>query len=238
MNRLLIVILSLVPRLSPLHLAWPAVVVLALSLSCVGQNISGVVYDPDGLVVPNARVMLMQDYIKQKESRSGEAGEFAFTGLQPGMYQLQVKQERFSLFQQSVILGSESERVYPVLPLARESEALRINGRPASGSHKPEKPLSKESRLGGRVEPAKLLQPLRPAYPAGALARGVEGSVVLYATINTAGAVSDLIVLESPDPELDEEALRTARILHYQPMKLNGHPVPCQLTILLDFKLE
>ena len=121
----------------------------------------------------------MQDYVKQKESRSGEAGEFAFTGLQPGMYQLQVKQERFSLFQQSVILGSESERVYPVLPLARESEAVRISGRPASGSRKPEKPLSKESRSGGRVEPAKLLQPLRPAYPAGALARGVEGSVGL-----------------------------------------------------------
>jgi len=238
MNRMIVVILSLVSRLSPSGLVRPPVVVLLFALSCSGQNISGVVYDPDGFAVPNARVMLMRDYVKQTESRSGEAGEFAFTGLSPGMYQLQVKQERFSLFQQTVILGAESERVYPVLPLARESEAVRINGRAASGSRKPEKPLSNALRLGGRVEPAKLLQPLRPAYPAGAVARGVEGSVVLYATINTTGAVSDLIVLESPDSELEGEALRTARTLVYQPMKLNGHPVPCQVTILFDFKLE
>ena len=91
---------------------------------------------------------------------------------------------------------------------------------------------------GGKVEPAKPLQPLRPAYPASAVARGVEGSVVLYATIRTDGAVSDPIVLESPDPDLEKEALQTAWTLRYQPMKLNGHPVQCQVTIILDFKLE
>jgi TonB family protein len=212
--------------------------VLLVSLSCIGQSISGVLYDPDGGVVPNARVMLMRDYVKQQEINSGEAGEFAFGGLQPGMYQLQVKKERLSLFQQTVILGAESERVYAVLPLARETEEVQINGGPVSGSRKPEKPVSKAVHLGGKLEPAVLLQPLRPAYPAGVVARGVEGSIVLYATINTTGAVSDPIVLESPDPELEKEALQTAQKLLYQPMKLNGHTVPCQLTIILDFKLK
>jgi TonB family protein len=218
--------------------AWPVVIALLVPLSCMAQSISGVVYDPDGGLVPNARVMLMQDYVKQKEIKSGETGEFAFTGLRPGIYQLQVKQERLSLFQQTVMLGAESERVYVVLPLARESESVQIHAHPASGVRKSERSVSKAIRLGGKVEPAQPLQPLRPAYPAGAVARGVEGSVVLYATIHTDGAVSDPIVLESPDPDLEKEALQTVSKLRYQPMKLNGHPVQCQVTIILDFKLE
>jgi len=218
--------------------AWPVVVVLLVPLSCMAQSISGVVYDPDGGVVPNAHVMLMQDYVKQKEIKSGETGEFAFPGLQPGIYQLQVKQERLSLFQQTVMLGGEPERVYAVLPLARETESVQIHARPARGVRKSERPESKAVRLGGKVEPAKLLQPLRPAYPPSAVARGMEGSVVLYATIRTDGTVSDPIVLESPDADLEKEALQTAWKLRYQPMKLNGHPVQCQVTIILDFKLE
>jgi TonB family protein len=218
--------------------AWFVVVVLFVPLNCIAQNISGVVYDPDGAVVPKARVMLMRDYVKQTESKSSETGEFAFADLQPGTYQVQIKQERLSLFQQTVILGGKSERVYAVLPLARETESVQINASPASGVRRSESHLNKSLRLGGKVEPAKPLQPLRPAYPASAVARGVEGSVVVYATIHTDGTVSDPLVLESPDPDLEREALQTVGKLRYEPMKLNGHPVQCQVTVVLDFKLE
>ncbi len=215
-----------------------AVILLLFSTGCLGQSISGVVYDPDGNLVQNARVLLMHDYSKLKETRSGNAGEFAFSGLEPGMYQLQVKQERLSLFQQSVIVDKGAARVYAVLPLARESESVQINARLASGIRRSGRQSGKAGHVGGRVEPAVLLQPLRPAYPPSAIARGVEGTVVLYATINTDGAASNPIVLESPDSDLEREALQATRKLLYQPMKLNGHPVPCQVTIVFDFKLE
>jgi hypothetical protein len=71
------------------------------------------------------------NYSKLRETKSEEAVEFAFSGLEPGMYQLQVKQERFSLFQQTVHVGKETERVYAVLPVARETESVLINARPA-----------------------------------------------------------------------------------------------------------
>ena len=221
-------------------LGWvrSTVVLLLIAPGCLGQSISGVVYDPDGLVVQNARVLLMQDYSKLKETRSSEAGEFAFSGLKPGRYQLQVKQERLSLFQQTVDLGDKEERVYAVLPLARETDSVQINARLAAGVQKSERNSAKAGHWGGQVEPAIVLQPLRPAYPSSAAARGVEGTVVLYATINTDGTTSDPIVLESADPALEKEALLATRTLHYQPMKLNGHPVPCQITIILNFKLE
>lgn len=214
------------------------VVMLLVPLSCIAQSISGVVYDPEGAVVPQARVLLMRDYVKQAESKSGETGDFTFADLQPGTYQVQIKQERLSLFQQTVILGGKSERVYAVLPLARESESVQISASRGSGVRKPERSMNRTLRLGGKVEPAKLLQPLRPAYPASAVARGVEGSVVIYATIHADGTMSDPIVLESPDPDLEREALQTVGKLRYEPMKLNGHPVQCQVNIVLDFKLE
>jgi TonB family protein len=211
---------------------------LVVSQCCLGQSISGVVYDPDGYVVQNARVLLMRDYSKLKETRSGEAGEFAFSDLVPGMYQLQVKQERLSLFQQTVLVTKEEMRVYAVLPLARETESVQISARLGDRVRKSDRIASKASHWSGQVEPAVMLQPLRPAYPPSAIARGAEGTVVLYATINTDGAVSDPIVLESADPDLEKEALQATRKLLYQPMKLNGHPVPCQVTIILDFRQE
>lgn len=219
------------------------VVLLLIAPGCLAQSISGVVYDPEGLVVQNARVLLMQDYSKLKETRSSEAGEFEFSGLKPGRYQLQVKQERLSLFQQTVDLGDKEERVYAVLPLARETDSVQINARQinarlAAGVQKSERNSAKAGHWGGQVEPAIVLQPLRPAYPSSAIERGVEGTVVLYATINTDGTTSDPIVLESADPALEKAALQATRTLRYQPMKLNGHPVPCQITIILNFKLE
>lgn len=54
-----------------------AVILSLVSTGCLGQSISDVVYDPDGQVVQDARVLLMQDYSKMKETRSGEVGEFA-----------------------------------------------------------------------------------------------------------------------------------------------------------------
>ena len=55
--------------------AWLVVVVLLVPLSCTAQSISGVVYDPEGAVVPKARVMLMRDYIKtNREQKQRDRG--------------------------------------------------------------------------------------------------------------------------------------------------------------------
>lgn len=55
--------------------AWLGVVVLLVPLSCTAQSISGVVYDPEGAVVPQPRVMLMRDYIKtNREQKQRDRG--------------------------------------------------------------------------------------------------------------------------------------------------------------------
>jgi protein TonB len=114
---------------------------------------------------------------------------------------------------------------------------MRINGQLPAGT---QKAVAAEpaSRAGGSVEPAKALEPPRPAYPPDAAARGVEGSVALFATIKTDGSVSDVVVLKSPDRALGEEAVRSVKKCRYQPMKLNGRAVETQMTMVFNFCLQ
>lgn len=217
-------------------------ITLLAAASCMAQSITGVVYDQDGAVVPNARVFLMEDYVKQQETRSGEAGNFTFRGLRPGMYQVQVKQERLSLAQQTVTLkANEEARVYVVLSLAHMTDSVQVGAQLGSSVRRAERSTGQAHRTGGsggKVEPARLLVPLRPIYPVGAAARGVDGTVVIYAKIRADGSLSDSIVLVSPDTELEREALRAAANLRYQPMKLNDHPVDCRVIISVEFRLQ
>jgi len=208
-----------------------------ISFDSIAQTVSGFVYDADGRRVSSARVMLMRDYVKQKEMWSDNRGEFRFTDLPQGRYELQVKKDRFSLFQQTVVLENHPQHVYVVLPLARQSDAVQVNAIGRQRTHERDAPASKTRGEGGQVDPAELLQPLRPVYPIASKNRGIEGAVVVFATISTSGSVENPVVIESPDPDLEQEALRSARELLYRPMRLNGHPVPCQVTILFDFKL-
>lgn len=65
-----------------------------------------------------------------------------------------------------------------------------------------------------------------PAYPPRALARGIEGYVVLEFTVTAAGTTRDLRVLEaSPMNVFDAAALAAAREFRYQPRIQGGAPV-------------
>jgi len=88
------------------------------------------------------------------------------------------------------------------------------------------------------VEPPQPLSPPRPVYPPGAASRGVDGAVVLFATIKTDGSVDNIVVMESPDAELQQEAIRAFKKCRYQPAKLNGQVIEDQITIAFNFLLQ
>lgn len=212
-------------------------IALAAGAGCA-QSISGIVYDPTGGIVPGARVMVMQDYVKMQETKSSPKGEFSFAGLSPGMYQLQIKQPRFSLFQTTITLeGSAPARIYAVLAPARVMEEVGVRAALPPAAQKAVA-AEREIRVGGNVEPPQPLSPPRPAYPPGAASRGVEGPVVLFANIKTDGTVSDIVVMGSPDSELQEEAIRALKKSRYQPAKLNGQLVENQMTAVFKFQLQ
>jgi len=200
------------------------------------QTITGRVYDQSGGVVSGARVVLLEDFQKITETKSGEAGEFAFDGVKPGKYQVQVKQPWFQIFQQLVPLGERQKaHVHAVLEVARAASEVTINAEALPGVSAPTGAVQTR-RAGGKVEGLKRLSGRMPAFPEAASKRGASGAVVLYSTVRADGSVGDITVLESPDPDLENEAIQAWKTWKFEPMKLNGQPVQCGYVFVFEFR--
>ncbi|MDE2880478.1 MAG: M56 family metallopeptidase [Acidobacteriota bacterium] len=75
-----------------------------------------------------------------------------------------------------------------------------------------------------------------PVYPPEAQAAGIEGIVVLKATIGRTGEVIDVEVQRSV-PLLDEAAIAAVSEWRYAPLLVDGDPIRVQMTVSVDFTL-
>ena len=62
---------------------------------------------------------------------------------------------------------------------------------------RPPPPPAKPRRVGGELQAPALIHRVEPDYPGVAVAAKVSGTVILEATVNEAGAVTDVTVLRS-----------------------------------------
>lgn len=91
--------------------------------------------------------------------------------------------------------------------------------------------------VGGRVLPPVRLDHLAPQYPEIARVARVEGDVVLEATIDDTGAVTNVVVKKSV-PLLDAAAIASVSRWRYSPTKLNGQPVAVTMLVTVRFSLH
>jgi protein TonB len=91
-------------------------------------------------------------------------------------------------------------------------------------------------RIGGRVQAAKIVTKVSPAYPAEAIEQGISGAVHLEAIITTRGSVRDIKVL-SGDAVLAAAAVAAVQQWRYEPTVLNGSPVEVITDISVNFAL-
>ena len=89
-------------------------------------------------------------------------------------------------------------------------------------------------RVGGDITAPKKIRDVKPTYPPDALAAGLEGLVILEATIATDGTVKDVRVLRSV-PAFDEAAAAAVRQWKFMPTTLNGNPVDVLMTVTVNF---
>ena len=89
----------------------------------------------------------------------------------------------------------------------------------------------------GYTTPASLLKRVDPIYPKAAQEAGVEGSVILQATISTEGKVESVKILSSI-PLLDQAAIEAVRQWIYKPMEVNKKPKETILTVTVRFALK
>jgi TonB family protein len=91
-------------------------------------------------------------------------------------------------------------------------------------------------RVGGAVKAPKLISRVSPEYPAAALSSGVQGVVLLEATIGVDGKISDVRVTRSIPP-LDNAAADAVRQWVYEPTLVGGVAVPLIISVAVEFKL-
>ena len=90
-------------------------------------------------------------------------------------------------------------------------------------------------RVGGNVSPPRKIYDVPPVMPETAREARIQGVVILEITIGTDGTVTDARVLRSI-PLLDSAALECARQWRFEPVLLNGKPVPIVMTAPVSFQ--
>jgi protein TonB len=99
------------------------------------------------------------------------------------------------------------------------------------------KPEAQYVRVGGNIKAPKLVRNVQPEYPMLAQQARVQGFVILEARVGVDGAVQSARVIRSI-PLLDEAALAAVQQWRYQPLLLNGSPMPFVLTVTVVFKIS
>ena len=119
------------------------------------------------------------------------------------------------------------------VPGALGESLLRIAPPPAPPTSPPT-----PRRAGGDIKPPARTYYVEPVYSTIARAAGVEGYVILEATIDATGIVRNVTVLRSQHPLLTPSAVEAVSKWKYTPTTLNGVAVPIILTVTVNFALR
>ncbi len=94
-------------------------------------------------------------------------------------------------------------------------------------------------RAGGAVSAPRVIKEVKPKYTSEALAKSIQGSVVLEAIVTADGCPSQIRIVRSLDAGgLDEEAVKAVSQWRFEPGRLGRAPVDVLITIVLDFSIR
>jgi protein TonB len=103
-------------------------------------------------------------------------------------------------------------------------------------------PLSAQEALrpGNGVSVPVVIKSVKPDYTDEAKRAHIQGSVWVYAVVNTDGSVSDVRIARSLDSTfgLDQQALNAAKAWTFKPGMKDGKPVRVAITLEMTFTLK
>jgi TonB family protein len=92
-------------------------------------------------------------------------------------------------------------------------------------------------RVGGSVTSPALIAKVEPEYSEEARKAKIAGTVLLFIVVNPDGRASNLRVVRSLEPSLDQKAIEAVAKWRFRPGAKDGMPVPVQATIEVNFRL-
>jgi TonB family protein len=217
-----------------------AAMAAALFLTALpAQTIEGTVYAPGGGLMPGARVVLLQDFVKKAETISGPQGKFSFSGgLDIGVYDVVVKSASYDAAVRSALVR-EGRTTTLWIPLRTGHVAFSFSvtaGEPVSPTEA-RKPVPYVPAVTPPLKVLKVVRPARMKYPGSAAMSGISGDVVCRTRLKADGTIEILHVLASPDQELEAEARRAAADVRVEPFTLGGKPMEAEAEVTFEFRL-
>lgn len=97
--------------------------------------------------------------------------------------------------------------------------------------------VTRTVRVAGKVQEGLLIHKTIPIYPPIAQAAGVQGTVVLQATISRIGTIENLRVISGPIM-LQNAAMDAVQQWQYKPYLLGSEPVEVETTVNVIFRLN
>lgn len=124
------------------------------------------------------------------------------------------------------------------LPMGRIQETLEIVGSKPRPAAIPSAGAPQRVRVGGNVQPSRLIVQEKPVYPQELQDQGIEGTVVLDAVIGVDGSMlTPQAANTSVHPGLVKAAIDAVSKWRYEPTRLNGQPVEIITSITVRFRL-
>jgi len=95
-------------------------------------------------------------------------------------------------------------------------------------------------RQGPGVTMPRLIKEVRPSYLPEAMRKGIQGSVMLEAVVQTDGTIGEVRVTRSLDKAsgMDEEAVACLKKWRFAPGKKDDVPVPVLVEVEMSFTLR
>ena len=205
-------------------------------------TISGTVSDPTGAVVPRVNLTASNaDLTYEVQTVSDEVGAYSFHNLPPGHYTVEARAPGFALFRIANLalvsggrLQADAHLSLGQIMLHSVVTAQSPNPQLTGAAAVVPRPI----RVGGNVQPAKVIYRVDAPYPADLQAQGVEGTVVMQAILSKEGIPLSLTLQNTGVNTEFVNAAKTAfSQWRFQPTTLNGEPVEIMTTLQYDFKL-
>jgi TonB family protein len=210
---------------------------LLTSATLSAATISGSLFDPTGVALPDAKLVLHSTETSADLDRtSGPDGKFSFGDLAAGQYILRVEKPGFTdlLREFTVKADSTVERGLVMQITGREEPQAK-----QEDSARLAQPFAPERiRVKGEVAEANLIRKVQPVYPAAAKAAHVQGTVLLQTVILKDGTPGEITVTSSPSSDLSQSSLEAVRQWRYRPILLNGQPVEVLTYVIVNYTLS
>lgn len=210
-------------------------------------SIAGRIVDETGGVIPGANVTVKDQAGNTNQVYTRATGQFTFSDLQPGPYELTITLPGFkTAVARLTLMGGQTSEPLITLAVGALSEQIAVGCAAPSSLGMLAKLIdglmptvhaqagSTPIRVGGNVRPPKRTHYVQPACPPGV--GSPETTVVLAGSIDATGKVD---VAPAPGAQAPIDAVNAAldavRRWEYTPTLLNGKPVAVEIFVTLRF---